>query len=111
MDSTEWTSNSIGFDSSVLSSVRNHIPSWLTGGKFLGGKDETAPKPDEGAAPGATSAGDVSPSKESDASSATGGADSDKEVGPESSPSFSSYLFILLAFDGFNGFLFLIFPA
>lgn len=62
----------------VLYSVRNHIPSWL-GGSKVGVTKEEAPKEEVAAIP-PQNAGDVSPDKESDASSATGGADSDNQV-------------------------------
>jgi len=62
----------------VLNSVRNHIPSWLGGSKLGGNKEDskeevavTIPPPNTG---------EISPDKESDASSATGGADSDNQV-------------------------------
>jgi hypothetical protein len=80
---------------SVLSSVRNQLPSWLGGGKT----SSSANKEDPAAAPSAetpavaetssssirppSSGGDkghITPDKDSDASSATGGADSEKEV-------------------------------
>jgi len=60
----------------VLNSVRNHIPSWLGGSKV--GKEETL-KEEVVVVPPANT-GDISPDNESNASSATGGADSDNQV-------------------------------
>lgn len=67
-----------GSETSVLSSVRNHIPSWL-GGSKAGKEDDTSAVKEPEQAPQPPSGG-ISPDKESDASSATGGADSDNHA-------------------------------
>jgi len=70
-----------GSETSVLSSVRNHIPSWL-GGSKVGKEDEASgvKEGDQAAPQPPSSSGGITPDKESDASSATGGADSDNQA-------------------------------